>query len=100
MTIGKVVGTVVCTQKDPGLIGKKMLVVQPLDIEKIVDKGNVVVSIDGIGAGIGDIVMVVTGGSARLAEGFSKVPVDNTIIAIVDTIEVKGNIVLNNKKGV
>lgn len=95
MIAGKVVGTVVCTQKDPALIGKKMLVVQPLKISDMSNDGGAFVALDAIGAGIGEIVMVVGGSSARLAEGFSKVPVDQSIIAIIDTIEIGGKEIFN-----
>ena len=88
MIIAKVTGTVVCTQKDASLIGKKMLVVQPVKIMDQSNSGNPFVALDAIGAGIGEIVMVVGGSSARMAEGFSILPVDQSIIAIVDVIEV------------
>jgi ethanolamine utilization protein EutN len=90
MIIGKVTGTVVCTQKDPALMGKKMLVVQPLKITDLSREGSAIVALDATGAGTGEIVLVVGGSSARMADGFSKVPVDQSIIAIVDTIEIGG----------
>lgn len=91
MIVAKIVGTVVCTQKDPALIGKKMLIVQPLKVTDLSTDGSAFVALDAIGAGTGEIVMVVGGSSARLADGFSKVPVDQSIIAIIDTIEIGGH---------
>lgn len=91
MIIGKVTGTVVCTQKDQGLVGRKMLVVQPVKIMDQSNSGSPFVALDAIGAGIGEIVMVCGGSSARMAEGFSTLPVDQSIVAIVDIIEVEGN---------
>lgn len=90
MTIGKVVGTVVCTQKDPSLVGKKILVVQPLRLEDLANNGNTFVALDSAGAGMGELVMVVAGSSARMAGEFSKVCVDQSIIAILDCIEIGG----------
>ncbi|HEX2945220.1 MAG TPA: EutN/CcmL family microcompartment protein [Clostridia bacterium] len=90
MIIARITGTVVCTQKDKSLVGKKMLVVQPVKIMDQSDSGSPFVALDTIGAGIGEIVMVVGGSSARMAEGFSTVPVDQSIVAIIDTIEVEG----------
>jgi microcompartment protein CcmK/EutM len=90
MIIGKVTGTVVCTQKDSNLVGRKMLVVQPVKIMDQSNTGSPFVALDAIGAGIGEIVMVCGGSSARMAEGFSTLPVDQSIVAIVDIIEVEG----------
>jgi ethanolamine utilization protein EutN len=93
MVIARVTGTVVCTQKDGSLVGKKMLVVQPVKIMDQSNAGSPFVALDAIGAGVGEIVMVVGGSSARMAEGFSTVPVDQSIVAIIDTIEVEGSLV-------
>lgn len=90
MIIAKVTGTVVCTQKDSSLAGRKMLVVQPVKIMDQSNSGNPFVALDAIGAGVGEIVMVVGGSSARMAEGFTSLAVDQSIVAIVDIIEVEG----------
>lgn len=90
MIIAKVTGTVVCTQKDPSLVGRKMLVVQPVKIMDQSNSGNPFVALDAIGAGVGEIVMVCGGSSARMAEGFSSLAVDQSIVAIIDIIEVEG----------
>lgn len=96
MTIGKVIGTVVCTQKDASLIGKKMLCVQPIRLKDQKDAGSPFVALDAIGAGNGEIVMVVGGSSARLADNFLKVAVDQSIVAIIDSIEIEGEVVFKN----
>jgi len=88
--IGKIVGNVVCTQKDPSLVGRKMLVVQPVNIETLEDSGSLFVALDGVGAGENELVMVVGGSSARMADGMAKVPVDRSIVGILDSIEVGG----------
>jgi ethanolamine utilization protein EutN len=89
MILGEVVGTVVATERDHGLGGHKMLVVQPVDILSFQPAGSCLVALDVVGAGNGEIVMVVGGSSARLAEGFeNRVPTDSTITAIIDSVEV------------
>lgn len=97
MIVGKVVGTVVCTQKDLSLVGKKMLMVQPLKIFDLTPSGSPFIALDAIGSGVGEVVMVVGGSSARLADDFSKVAVDQAIIGILDTIEIEGNIVFRKE---
>lgn len=93
MVIGKVAGTVVCTQKDQGLRGEKLLVIQPVNIETLKAAGTKLVAVDSVGAGEGELVIIVSGSSARLAEGYSKIPVDYCIIGIVDSIEVNGKMI-------
>lgn len=91
MILGQVVGTVVATEKDHSLDGRKMLVVQPVDIVSFERAGGCLVALDVVGAGDGEIVMVVGGSSARLAEGLeNKVPTDSTITAIIDSVKVHG----------
>lgn len=97
MILGTVVGQVVCTQKDPSLLGKKILVVQPLRLDEMKSSGQPIVALDSIGAGEGEVVMVVGGSSARFASDFSKTTVDQSIVAIVDSVEIRGSLVF--KKG-
>ena len=86
MTIGKVIGTVVATQKSPKLKGMKLLVVGDLDLKGKRSKGYVV-AVDTIGAGAGETVLVVRGSSARLPAACTDKPVDAAIIGIIDAIE-------------
>jgi len=95
--LGTVVGQVVCTQKDPSLVGKKILVVQPLRLDEMKPSGQPLVALDAIGAGEGEVVMVVGGSSARFASDFTKTTVDQSIVAIVDSVEVLGKLLF--KKG-
>lgn len=97
MILGTVVGQVVCTQKDPSLVGKKILVVQPLRLDEMKPAGQPLVALDAIGAGEGEVVMVVGGSSARFASDFTKTTVDQSIVAIVDSVEVLGKLLF--KKG-
>ncbi|MCR2044084.1 EutN/CcmL family microcompartment protein [Anaerosalibacter massiliensis] len=87
MYIGKVEGVVIATTKDEGLVGKKLLIVQPLDM-RYNPVGNCEIAIDSVGAGTGEIVLVATGSSARQAFQDLKAPIDRSIVAIVDNIEV------------
>ncbi len=99
MIVGKIIGTVVCTQKDASLIGKKMLVVQPLKMTDLSNAGSPFIALDAIGSGVGEVVMVVGGSSARLADDFSKVAVDQSIIGIIDTIEMEGKVTFTKEAG-
>ena len=92
MFIGKVVGTVVSTQKDEGLRGYKLLVVRAMDPATGELGANYIISCDAIGAGEDDVVLVVAGSSARMTETTRDRPVDSAIVAIVDHIEVEGSI--------
>lgn len=87
MLMGKVVGTVVSTQKDEGLKGYKLMVVQQVDLEMKL-KPAYIVAADAIGCGINELVIVVQGSSARIAERTKNKPVDAAVIAIVDSVEV------------
>jgi len=98
MIVGKVVGTIVCTQKDQSLTGKKMLVVQPLNIYSLKNEGSPVVALDAVGAGVDEVVMVVGGSSARLADGYSKVTVDQSVIGILDSIEISGTVIYRKER--
>jgi len=84
MKFGRVVGTVVCTQKDTHLNGVKLLVVQPLT-EHLEEKGDLYVAADAIGqAGYGDIVSVVFSADATQAFPSGFIPVDASIIGFPD----------------
>lgn len=89
MFLGKVVGTLVATQKDASLEGLKFLVVRRLTVNNEDDRGYVVAA-DAVGAGLDEIVMVATGSSARQTVMTDKRPCDAVIMAIVDSWEVGG----------
>lgn len=92
MIICKVIGTVVCTQKDEKLTGAKLQVVLPINMENGSPDGKPIVAVDSIGAGTGEWVLVVSGSSARQTTRTKDTPVDAVIMAIIDTIEVLGRI--------
>lgn len=89
MILGKVVGQVVSTHKDEGLSGFKLLLVQQMGIDMELKPGFVV-ACDAVGAGEGEVVIVVQGSSARIAATTKDKPVDAAVIAIVDHIDLQG----------
>lgn len=89
MLLGRVVGTVVSTNKEQELTGLKLLLVRGADVEGK-PNGPLVVAIDAVGAGLGEVVLYASGSSARQTRVTKDRPVDATIMAIVDSIEVEG----------
>lgn len=89
MFLGKVVGTLVATQKEASLDGLKFLVVRRLTVDNEDERGYVVAA-DAVGAGLGEVVMVATGSSARQTVMTNNRPCDAVIMAIVDSWEVDG----------
>jgi microcompartment protein CcmK/EutM len=87
--LGRVAGTLVASRKEPSMEGLKFLVVRHLDEENR-DTGSFVVAADAVGAGVGEVVMVATGSSARQTLATRDRPCDAVIMAIVDTWEVGG----------
>ena len=83
MLLAKVVGTVVATRKDEGLLGVKLLVIQPLKTDRA-PAGKPLVAIDSVGAGAGEDVFYVRGREASFPFLPAEVPADATIIGIVD----------------
>lgn len=82
MIIGKVVGSVVSSRKNEKLVGCKFLIVEPL--EKMEQGRGRIVAIDNVGAGIGEIVLIAQGSSARIGCNMNDAPVDAAIVGIVD----------------
>lgn len=91
MLMGKVIGTVVASQKDYRLQGLKLLVIEQVDPQAN-PTGSTVVAVDTVGAGFGEIVLCAAGSSARLTDVTEGKPVDTVIIAIVDTVEKEGTV--------
>jgi microcompartment protein CcmK/EutM len=89
--LGRVSGTLVASDKEPTMEGLKFLVVSQIDVDGN-ESGGYVVAADGVGAGVGEVVMVATGSSARQTEATRDRPCDAVIMAIVDTWEVGGTV--------
>jgi len=88
MILARVVGTVVCTRKDPRLEGKKLLIIKPISPDGK-DEPGYLVSVDTVSAGYRERVIVVAGSSARMGDGCKDMPVDSAIIGIVDDMQVE-----------
>ncbi|MFQ5883001.1 MAG: EutN/CcmL family microcompartment protein [Candidatus Methylomirabilales bacterium] len=87
--MGRVIGTVVATRKDPSLEGVKFLVVENLDMD-LTPEGSYVVAVDAVGAGANEVVLYASGSSARQTEVTRDRPVDAVIMAILDSFEAHG----------
>lgn len=94
MELARVEGTVVSTIKSEQLKGLKLLVVNLLGPDTK-PTNNFVVAVDSVGAGVDEVVIVVRGSSARQTTNMANVPTDTSIVAIVDSVELKGKIVFS-----
>ena len=89
MRVAKVVGSIWATRKEEKLEGLKLLLVQPLNLITGAPEGCPIVAADMIDAGVGETVIYVGGSSARSAVGDMSTPVDASIVAIVDDMELQ-----------
>lgn len=94
MFIAKVTGSVVSTQKVGSMTGHKLMLVEPYRVDaktrrSLTGTGRTLVSIDTLGAGMGDYVLVTQGSSARLTEETKGLPIDAIIIGIVDRVQLE-----------
>src|ERR1700722_20321261 len=87
MLLGRIIGNVVCTMKDPALVGQKLLIVQPLD-RKGRDKGRPVVALDAVGAGAGETIYWCRGKEASFPFAPANLPTEATIVGIVDSVNI------------
>ena len=95
MTLGKVVGHVVSTQKDAGLTGAKLLIVRCLEVNPdnsaFAESSMAMVVVDTVGAGASETVIMTSGSNAtKYVKGFEHFPTDMTIVGIVDSAELMG----------
>ncbi|MDR1389445.1 MAG: EutN/CcmL family microcompartment protein [Treponema sp.] len=100
MQIARVIGTVVSTNKSEKLNGLKLLLTRNIDLDSFEEKGAPVVSIDAVGAGEGEIVMTVSGSSSRQTALTENKPADNTIIAIIDYIDINRKRIFDKHKDI
>ena len=86
MVIGRVIGSVVATQKHASHQGQKALLVQPLNLDGS-DRGDAVVAMDAVDAGVGDhVLLVMEGYSAMTAVGRPESPIDMAVVGVIDEI--------------
>lgn len=93
MFIAKITGHVTATQKVPEMVGQTLFIVEPLRIDEqnqgsLKGTGRTFISVDTVGAGEGEIVLIVQGSSARFTEDTKTLPIDCAIIGIVDHVRV------------
>jgi len=90
MLTGRVMGTVVSTNKAPSLLGCKLLIVQPIELgtQQLMD--DYVVCVDDVGAGFGDIVFCAYGSSSRQSDNTKNIASDFSIYGIIDSIDMYG----------
>jgi microcompartment protein CcmK/EutM len=87
MLLGRIIGNVVCTMKDPALVGQKLLIVQPLD-RKGREKGRPVIALDAVGAGAGETIYWCRGKEAGFPFLPAELPTEATIVGIVESVNV------------
>jgi ethanolamine utilization protein EutN len=92
MLIAKVTGSLVATEKVGSMVGFKLLMVEPYKLDaarkSLVTTGRSMVAVDTVGAGVGEIVLLTQGSSARLTPETKSLPVDTVVIGIIDTVHV------------
>jgi ethanolamine utilization protein EutN len=102
MFVAKVTGSLVSTQKVASMVGWKLLVVEPYRLEgtertSLITTGRTFIAVDTLGAGVGEMVLITQGSSARLTPETKNMPIDTVIIGIVDTVHVESNCVFSRE---
>lgn len=87
MEMGIVVGRVTATRKDERLVGTKLLITQPIGLDGTPLKSQPVITVDTVGAGVGEQVIFVKGSMASRALHNKDAPVDAAIVGIIDSLE-------------
>ncbi len=98
MLLGKVIGTVVATRKEPELEGLRLMLVRELDA-KMDASGKIIVAVDAVGAGPGEVVLFAAGSSARQTRVTQNRPIDHVIMAVVDMVEAAGAVLYDKAEG-
>lgn len=103
MFLAKVTGSLVATQKVDAMRGQKLLVVEPFRLDpethtKLVTTGRSFVTVDTLGAGVGELVLITQGSSARFTPETKELPIDTVIIGIVDRVDAAGRCVFDHDK--
>ncbi len=93
MLVAKVTGSMVSTQKVESMTGHKLLVVEPYQLkadtrDSLEGTGRALVAVDTMGAGEGEMVLIVQGSSARLTPETKNLPIDTVVIGIIDNVHV------------
>src|SRR5258708_13829578 len=86
MLIARVIGELVSTHKHKSHVGRKALIVQPLDLDGT-DRGDAVIAFDAVDAGVGDRVLLVTEGfGAMTSVGRPESPIDMPVVGVIDRL--------------
>jgi microcompartment protein CcmK/EutM len=88
LILGKVIGTVWATRKDENLVGLKFLIVRHLNLDYS-EKEQFMIAVDSVQAGVGDIVLVATGSSARQTSITKNKSIDAVAMAVVDKLDIE-----------
>jgi microcompartment protein CcmK/EutM len=93
MLIAKVTGSLVATEKVGSMVGHKLLVVEPYRLDpkarsSLTTTGRSMVAVDTVGAGVGELVLITQGSSARLTPETKSLPIDTVVIGIIDSVHV------------
>jgi ethanolamine utilization protein EutN len=87
MLIAHVIGELISTHKHESHVGRKALIVQPLDLDGS-KRGDPVIAFDAVDAGVGDRVLLVTEGfSAMTSVGRPESPIDMAVVGVIDRID-------------
>jgi ethanolamine utilization protein EutN len=103
MFLARITGSVVSTSKVETMVGQKLLVVEPLRVNEkdqsgLIGTGRTFIAVDTVGAGEGEVVLIVQGSSARFTPQTKPLPVDCAIIGIVDTVHLGTAAVFDSKQ--
>jgi ethanolamine utilization protein EutN len=92
MLVAKVTGSVVSTEKVGSMVGYKLLLVEPYRLDPktrgLLGTGRSMVAVDTVGSGVGELVLITQGSSARLTPETKSLPIDTVIIGIIDSVHV------------
>ena len=103
MFVAKVTGSLVSTQKVDTLVGHKLLVVEPYrldakDRDRLVTTGRTFITVDTMGAGEGEYVLITQGSSARLTPETKDLPIDTVIVGIIDSVHIDQQCVFDREE--
>lgn len=95
MFVAKITGNLTATQKVASMVGQKLFIVEPLRVDEqsrdgLKSTGRTFIAVDTVGAGEGEVVLIVQGSSARFTDETKTLPIDCAIIGIVDTVQLGG----------
>ena len=104
MFLARVTGSVVATQKVASMTGQKLLTVEPYRLDdkgrdRLVPTGRTFVVVNTLGAGLGEMVLICQGSSARLTPETDKLPIDAVVIGLVNTVDIGGRAIFTSHGG-